>query len=156
MHDALNEFKTYATTFDFVLQSGWGGLEWKLLLVSTKCNQSVSEWWWKVVLCFRVGDQRVKRSFWVGSEEGGSGGHLVARCRSSATVIGTSRRGMLGTVLSHSRSPAPTPYSHFHIRTPPFPATRTFVHEPEYACSLFWDRIPKLPLSYSWQLLSYS
>ena len=50
MHDALNEFKTYATTLDFVLQSGWGGLKWKLLLVSTKCNQSVSEWWGKVVL----------------------------------------------------------------------------------------------------------
>ena len=51
MHDALNEFKAYATTLDFVLQSGWGSLKWKLLLASTKCNLSVSEWWGKVVLC---------------------------------------------------------------------------------------------------------
>ena len=47
----MNEFKSYATTLDFVLQSGWGNLKLKLLLVSTKCNQSVSEWLGKVVLC---------------------------------------------------------------------------------------------------------
>ena len=51
MHDALNELKSYATTLDFVLQSGWGSLKWKLLLASTKCNLSVSEWWGKIVLC---------------------------------------------------------------------------------------------------------
>ena len=51
MHDALNGLKSYATTLDFVLQSGWGGLKWKLLLASTKCSQSVSEWWGTVVLC---------------------------------------------------------------------------------------------------------
>ena len=47
----MNELKSYATTLDFVLQSGWGNLKLKLLLVSTKCNQSVSEWLGKVVLC---------------------------------------------------------------------------------------------------------
>ena len=51
MHDALNELKSYATTLDFGLQSGWGSLRWKLILVSPKCNQFVSEWWRKVVLC---------------------------------------------------------------------------------------------------------
>ena len=38
-------------TLDFVLQSGWGSLKLNLLLVSTKCNQSVSEWLGKVVSC---------------------------------------------------------------------------------------------------------
>ena len=47
----MNEFKSYAATLDFVLQSGWGSLKWKLLLISAKCCQVVSEWWEKVVLC---------------------------------------------------------------------------------------------------------
>ena len=47
----MNDFKAYATTLDFGLQSGWGNVKWELLLASAKCHQFVSEWWRKVILC---------------------------------------------------------------------------------------------------------
>ena len=51
MYYALNDFKAYATTLDFGLQSGWGNVKWELLLTSAKCHQFVSEWWRKVIFC---------------------------------------------------------------------------------------------------------
>ena len=96
MHDALNELMSYATTLNFVSQGAWGDTEMEAVSsvreVQSKSRRVVE----KGSTVFRIGEPNVLGSFWMGGEERGSDGDLVARFRNSATVTGTSRRGCQG------------------------------------------------------------